>query len=335
MESLFSGKAVFNERWSHLYLQYDKTKPDDLKKIIAEILAPMRYTGVVFELNRGIILNSHPEIAADFALPIDQIRDVANFAKTCGLKVGVEFNTPGHQNETGIPEVFPQLMEPKPKNIPGHVLCVSNPKTLLLLNDIISEILDVFEPDMLHLGTDEVQFSGYKGSAFGHCDLCSDKSPQEIFTEYIGWLTSLPPECVLTGIFSDIFLQTSQFGPNVGGNGNEGEIWKAISAVPKNTAILDWHYFPAPEFKSLDYFIGMGYDAWPVTAFSYEGMRDFLTYAEKIGVNKTMHTTWSVPNSEKLFVETMIWAACFHWLGKKANDIPAKELALEFARSFW
>jgi hypothetical protein len=334
-DSIFTGEPVFKERWSHLCLQYDATKPDDLRRIIADILAPMRYTGVVFELDRGVALESHPEIAADFALPINEVVKVAEFAKEHGLKVGVEFNTPGHQNETGMPEAHPELMEPKPANIPGHVLCVANPATRKLVGEIIIEILDTFDLDMLHLGSDEVQFEGYKGSAFGHCEHSKGETPAAIFADYLSWLTSLPSENVTLAVWSDIFLRTAQFGPEVGGNGSEGELWKAVSALPKETILLDWHYYPAGEYKSLDYFSDSGFEAWPVTAFSFDGIRDFLAYAEKTGVDKTMHTTWSVPNPEKLFVETIVWAAVRHWLGSKADDVPVRELALNFSRSFW
>ena len=335
LDSLFSGEPVFKERWSHLCLQYDRTDPDDLRRIIADVLAPMRYTGVVFELDRGVRLESHPELAADFALPINEVIEVAGFARDHGLKVGVEFNTPGHQNETGIPDAHPDLMEPKPANIPGHVLCVSNPATRRLVQDIWHELIEAFEPDMTHFGADEVQFEGYKGSVFGYCEHSKGMRPEDIFGEYIEWLVGLAVPGSQSAIFGDMFLKSAQFGSVVGGNGSEGDLWRAITRVPRDTVILDWHYYPAEEYKSLDYFKDLGFDAWAVTAFSYEGIRDFLGYAEKIGLDKTMHTTWSVPNPEKLFVETMVWAACHHWLGARADDAPVRELALRFAREFW
>ena len=136
-------------------------------------------------------------------------------------------------------------------------------------------------------------------------------------------------------MFADMFLQTKQFGAVVSGNGSEGDVWKAISKVPKNTIMMDWHYYPADEYRSLDYFRALGYDTWPVTAFSFEGLRNFLVYAEKIGIKKAMHTTWSVPNQEKLFIETMVWAGCYHWLGKAADALPMGEIAVPFCNNFW
>jgi len=334
-DSLLAGQPVFEERWSHLCLQYDKTEPDDVKKVIAELLAPMKYSGVVLELDRGVRLKSHPEIAADFALDIDTVKDIADFAKSHGLKVGVEFNTPGHQNETGIPEAYPELMEPKPANIPGHVLCVSNPKTRSLIKDIIFELQETIEPEMLMLGGDEVQFEGYKGTPFGHCSLCEKQMPLELFSDYIKWLLSLVKTGIRPSIAGDMFLQSKQFGDVVSGNGSEGDMWKAISSVSKNTIMLDWHYYPADEYHSLDYFRDLGYDVWPLTAFTFDGLRNFLLYAEKIGIKKAMHTTWSVPNQEKLFIETMFWAGCYHWLGKAADELPMREIAVPFCNNFW
>jgi hypothetical protein len=334
-DKLFTGGSAFEERWSHLCLQYDRTDPDDIKKIIAELLVPMRYTGVVLELERGVKLNSHPELAADFALDIDVIKDIADFVKRCGLKVGVEFNTPGHQNETGIADIYPELLEPKPANLPGYVLCVTNPDVRKLVSEIILEIQEFIQPDMFFLGGDEVQFSGYKGSVFGHCKLCRGAKPHERFADYLEWLQEIIDNDVQVSIAGDMFLKYKQFGDVVEGNGSEGDAWKAISSIRKTTTILDWHYYPTDEYRSLDYFKGLGYDVWPVTAFTFDGLRNFLCYAEKIGIKRAMHTTWSVPNAEKLFVETMFWAGCYHWLGKRADNIPVREMAVDFSRRFW
>lgn len=333
--ALFAGAPVFTERWSHLCLQYDATDPDDLKKVIGDLLAPLKYSGVVFECNRGVRLKSHPEIAADFALDIDTVRDIADFARAHGLKVGVEFNSPGHQNETGIPEAHPELMEPRQEGSPGHVLCVSNPSARRLLSDIIAELQEALEPDMFHFGADEVQFAGYKGTPFGHCRLCRNQRPHELFADYLGWLFSLTAQGVQPAIWSDMFLQLEQFGDGVEGNGSEGDVWKALSAVPSNTVLLDWHYHPADAYRSLDYFRDRGYNVWPVTAFGFEGVRTFLVYAERIGVAEAMHTTWSVPGRRKLFIETMFWAACYHWQGKRADEIDVRRMAVEFCRRFW
>jgi hypothetical protein len=316
-------------------MQYDKTNPNDVKKVIAELLAPMKYNGLVLELNRGVKLKSHPEIAADFAMDIDIVKDIAEFAKSHGLQIGVEFNTPGHQSETGILDFYPELREAGTENIPGDVLCVSNPKTLNLIKDIIMELQDTIQPDILHLGADEIQFDGYKGTPFGHCSLCKGKKPHKLFAEYLDYLHSLINQNVQATIWSDIFLQSKQFGDVVGGNGSEGEVWKALSGVDKKTIILDWHYYPANEYHSLDYFQNLGYEVWPVTAFHFDALRNFLLYAEKIGIKQAMHTTWSVPNKEKLFIETMFWAGCYHWLGKKADDLPIREITQSFCKRFW
>ncbi len=73
----------------------------------------------------------------------------------------------------------------------------------------------------------------------------------------------------------------------------------------------------------------------PVTAFHFEAMQLFLRNAEQLGIKKAIHTTWAVPNQEKLPIESMVWAALYHWLGKKADELPVRELVREFCSRFW
>jgi hypothetical protein len=63
--------------------------------------------------------------------------------------------------------------------------------------------------------------------------------------------------------------------------------------------------------------------------------RQFCSYAEERKVKRVLHTTWAVPNQEKLPIESMVWAAFYHWFGKKADDMDVKKQALEFCRAFW
>jgi hypothetical protein len=64
-------------------------------------------------------------------------------------------------------------------------------------------------------------------------------------------------------------------------------------------------------------------------------MRLFLRDAERLGIPKALHTTWAVPNQEKLPIESMVWAGVYHWLGEKADALPVRELATNFCGNFW
>ncbi len=331
---LFNGTAVFKRRWSHLCLQYDQVNPDILRRIIGDLLAPLHYTGIILELNRGVVTHSHPELAAEWAMPISELKSIAEFIRSHGLEVGFEFNTPGHQNETGIAELMPELLEPNPSGHKKAALCVSHPRVREIIGEIFNELTDAIEPDLINLGADEVQFEGY-GKAFGNCPLCRNQEPYRLFGEYIQWLYSQVKrtECAM---FGDMFIQSEQFGAACSGNGSAGEVWRALDLIPPKIAILDWHYYPAESYGSLELFRNKGFKVWPVTAFNIVAMRNFLAHAERLELDTALHTTWSVPSQEKFAVESAVWAGIYHWLGTSAPTCEEIEaMTKEFCRNFW
>ena len=331
---IFNGPPVFQRRWSHLCLQYDIVNLEVLKRIIGELLAPLHYTGIILELNRGVITDSHPELAAEWAIPLSEIKSIAEFIRSHGMEVGFEFNTPGHQNETGIAEVMPELLEPNPNGYKKATLCVSNPRVKEIIGEIFCELNEAIAPDLIHLGADEAQFEGC-GRAFGNCPLCRNKQAYRLFGEYIQWLYSKVEgtECVM---FGDMFIQSGQFGTACSGNGSAGDVWKSLDLIPPEIGILDWHYFPAEKYDSLEMFKNKGFKVWPVTAFNLAGMRNFLAHAERIKLDSALHTTWSVPSQEKFTIESVVWASIYHWLGTNAPDCNEIEnMTKEFCRKFW
>ncbi|HVF10117.1 MAG TPA: family 20 glycosylhydrolase [Abditibacteriaceae bacterium] len=330
----FHSAPAFEQRWSHLCLQYDRVEMDDLKKLIAEMLVPLRYNGVIFETDRGVQLRSHPELAEPWSLSMDNLRELTRFCRDHGLQVGLEFNTPGHQNETNLLRAYPELAE-DPTITDRPPFCVSHPQGRQIIGEVINELIETIQPDLFHCGVDEAQFAGNGVSTFGRCERCRGQAPARLFGEYLQWLTSLPPEDVSLMIFGDMFLQDEQFGPLTGGNGSAGEVWQALEYLPRRVQIADWHYFPRETYPSLDFFQAKGYRVWPTTAFNFEATAAFAKYAQQRGVDRILHTTWAVPGQEKLPIESIVWAAFYFWMGAQADELPVRAMALDFCRKFW
>lgn len=333
--SFLNGTPAFRERWSHLCIQYDKTDPADVKKIVSGILARLKYTGVVFEFDRGLKTSSHPELAEEWAWSMETAKDVVAFARDNGLKIGVEFDVPGHQNETGIEKIYPDLMECRGTVERASALCTTNQQARKIVKDVYEEYQEIFQPDLILFGGDEVQFEGHS-CTLGLCPECRKKMPADLFRDYLAWLLTLvKKEDTDVLIYGDMFLQSAQFGPAVSGNGTAGDAWKSLDGLSARYTIADWHYYPCEHYGSLGFFREKGYNVIPVTAFHREAMRLFLLDAERRGIQMALHTTWGVPNQEKLPVETMVWASIYHWLGKKADELPVEEVARNFCLDFW
>ena len=327
----FAGEPVFQHRWSHLCLQYDRVEIADLEKIVSQLLVPLRYTGVIFEVDRGVRLDSHPELAEDWALRRDELVHIVGFCRAHGLEVGLEWNTPGHQNETNLLLAHPHLAE-DPAILDRPPLCVSHPDSRRIVGDVIKELVEVGDPDLFFFGADEVQFAGNGATIFARCPLCRGQKPADLFGEWTQFLAGLLPPNVTPVIFGDMYLPGT---PNSPGNGDAGEVWRALEQLPKHVEISDWHYYPQEKYPSLDLFLARGHEVWPSVAFNLEGIATFADAAQTRGIDRLLHTTWAVPNQEKLPLESVIWAALYAWHGRAANELPVRDWALGFSRTFW
>lgn len=90
----------------------------------------------------------------------DEIRDVIAYAKERFITIVPEIDLPGHQQAalaaypdlgcTGGPyEVWTQW------GISDDVICAGNPKAMAFLQDVLSEVIDLFPSEFIHIGGDE------------------------------------------------------------------------------------------------------------------------------------------------------------------------------------
>lgn len=334
-DKYLAGQPVFSGRWSHLCLQYDKVDPETLKKLIGDFLTPLRYTGIILELNRGIRTTSHPELGEDWALSVKQIREIMDFARSLGLKAGIEYNTPGHQNETMIPKKYPGLIEPDPEGRPTSALCLTNPAARRLMDDIFKELAETLRPDVMHLGADEIQFINSASGTIGNCPECRKQEAAKLLADWITHSYNLfAGYKIPCWVWSDMFLTEGAGGAS---NGARGDVYRAADMIPKELSVTMWSYFPQDNHP-LSYFSDKGFrDVIPTSAFSLKGIRSLLAQAEKEGLKTALHTTWSAPDRGKFAIESAIWGGIIQWAGG-GMSVPDSELesyALSLARQFW
>jgi N-acetyl-beta-hexosaminidase len=109
------------------------------------------------------------------------LKAFAQKAATYGITVMPELDVPGHSAAllTAYPEIAcPTNRDPKQWFLGKDIICISNPKTLELLDTVIGELCEAFPGAPIHIGCDEVPDYVWRD-----CPGCRDPQAQKRFYE--------------------------------------------------------------------------------------------------------------------------------------------------------
>ncbi len=106
-----------------------------------------------------------------------EIKDIVAFAKELHITVVPEIDVPGHSEAalTAYPELT--CLKKAPESVMGfssHIFCGGNEKTYDFLEDIFSEVCDLFPSEYIHIGGDEAPKADWK-----KCSACQSKIKDE------------------------------------------------------------------------------------------------------------------------------------------------------------
>lgn len=139
----------------------------------------------------------------------EELKDIVDFCKLLSLQVIPEIEFPAHA--VNLLKALPQLScdiididkarkdvmdAPNPrkefyidkqKEVSSWVVCVGKESTYKIYEDIIDEIVEIFDSEYIHIGGDEIEFK--KLAAFPHWDNCYEC--KKLFEKYNGDILSL------------------------------------------------------------------------------------------------------------------------------------------------
>lgn len=302
-----AAKPLFPIRAIHLIASQASNQGltlDALKWLVENVVAPCGFNHVVWEFNHGLRLRSHPELAGEAAFSVQDVATLARFCRSLGIEPIAQQNLYGHQNETNLTRVHPELQE-----IAGNleVYCPTHPKTRAMVADIVRELLEIFEARYFHLGHDEVQFDGGV-QRVGVCPRCRARPPHEIFAQDVLAVHEIVASAGARSLmWGDMVIPPAYGGMNV--NGISGEVYRALELLPRDLILVDWHYFPTENRQSTNYFLARGFEVWGAVAFHKEGVRLFAEHAAMAHLPAMMFTTWGRPDLANLPLEALLYAA--------------------------
>jgi Glycosyl hydrolase family 20, catalytic domain len=215
-------------------------------RFIKEALPKEGVNVLVLEFDYRFQFTRHPEVADPDGLSAENVKTLAAACKDSGVKLIPQINLLGHQSwakSTGaLLRAHPDFDEtpgkyPQNEGIYCRSYCPLHPQVHGVVFDLIDELADAAGADAFHVGMDEVFLLGEDD-----CPRCKGKDKAELFArEVLALHDHLAQSKRAMWMWGDRFLD----GETTGIGKWEASVIKthrAISLVPKDIVICDWHY---------------------------------------------------------------------------------------------
>lgn len=324
-------------RGAHLPLpRYDQIP--FVYRLVREILVPMRYNFIIFELAGAMEYKCHPEInetwleagrrtkagewprmphhgfVGEDILTHETIRDICAYVRSFGLEVVPEVQSLSHVQY--LTKTYPEMAEEKPKTVEEeidhakadikpnefykHNLCPRHPKYYDLIFSLIDEIVEVIRPErFVHIGHDE-------GYDLGTCPICAGHAA-EIFAEEV---TRLHDHIAGLG------LETMMWSDMIHPGTDNYLVPEAAKDIPRDILMLDftWYFSLARDIE--DELLPYGFPVAIGNMYSSHFPR-YETRSKKPGMVGAQVSTWQRNTEEAcgrsgkmfdfVFTATMMW----------------------------
>ena len=283
-----------------------------------------------FKLNHCVIQcesvrwDSHPEIANRDSLSKPGLRVVVGACRDRFLEPIPLLDIPGHADWMFRHGQNTNLIE-DPRT--PYACCVRNPKTIPLIEDVMTECLDAFHPQAFHLGFDEISLHGRFPNP--DCPFCHDASATILMAESANQLASwLAARGVATMIWGDMLLAPGEAADATSAKTvTEARARRAV--IAKNITIADWHYVWNADRTSLDLLQQAGFHTIAATWKEPVNIYRFSQAAMASGAEGLLQTTWAgfFPDEQDMQqaidqYAAYILAADYAWSGR--SDPPAR-----------
>lgn len=248
---------------------------DSVVRLIEEYLAPNGCNLIVLQTRYRYQFRLHPECQGYDPLSYGDVKRLLAACRRNGIRLLPKMNLLGHQSgvpnrptdgilhghggrtpdiRDGLLRAYPEFdEEPDAAGVLySRSLCLTNPLVKIIVFDLMSELLEVFEADGIHVGCDEAM-------NIGLCPQCAHQSAADLFA---GWITALHDHAASQGaqllMWGDRLLNSSQTGYGeyeAAANGTDA----AIRLIPKDILICDWHYEAWKQYPSVRIFGDAGF----------------------------------------------------------------------------
>lgn len=265
-------------------------------------------------------------------------------ASKYGIVIVPEFEFMGHSKDLLELEGYADIREcdkgaSRETETNYDSLCLTHPKTRVLIERIINDICDIFTGDLVHIGGDEL-------GHIGECAMCK-KRKEEVgtmglyldFIEFVAELLSKKGK--KTCIWGDMLLMLSDGSPFWEGRDCEPAFRAAaierLRALKDRIVIFDWWYSGVNK-ASIDFFRGLGLQVVACTSSNgciassvnlgqLQNVRLLCEYALRNDCEGVMMSDWINYLGSHAEQQYVFYAAvaCFGWSGVDTSCTPGSD----------
>lgn len=248
-------------RGVHLFMPARKDL-DFFERLVRYVLVPMRFNTIFMQVTAGMEFEKRPEINKAWeeanrkasegkAPPVphgevgggsyitkEEVRKIVEYAKGYGLDVIPEVQSLSHV--TYLTLAYPEIAEDRPEESVvspySHCYCPLNPESRRIVFDMIDEVVEVFEPNFVHMGHDEVY-------ALGICPRCKGKERAELYALDVNEIYSyLKKKGLGMMIWADMLQDFRPYSCP-----------EAAELIPKDIVLLDfvWYFNMGKDIEDL------------------------------------------------------------------------------------
>ena len=254
----------------------------------------------------------HTELAGGSYLTKDEVRGIVQYAKARGMNVIPEVQALSHAYYLTVSH--PEIAEMSFDIFPD-TYCPSNEKSYELYFEVADEVLEVFEPNTVSIGHDEIRVLGW-------CEKCKDKSGHELVG---GDVCRLHDFYASRGVRIAMWAESAQRfvshrGSVIGDDKDEirtdvfGRYYrlpatsKSIEMLPNDILMLDW--FHCTGSTSEDCFDERGFEVI-YGNFHANLFSDFDKRSKKSCIRGAEVSTWCTPNEKTLADDGILFKLMF------------------------
>ncbi len=340
-----SDKPMMDMRGVHFSLPSRSDIPF-LKRLIKELLVPMRYNMAFIQISGVMRYDNYPEInemwlkacemyeAGEWPLPAhyhflghdilekDEVADLCAYLRDFGIEVVPEVQCLSHSQY--ITTAYPFLAEiekhtddeenlyaadAKPTAFYHHNMCPSHPEYYDYVFGIADEVIDVMKPErFLHMGHDEIYL-------IGKCENCVKKGGAAIYAEEVTRLNEFVKSRGLTMMIWSDMLQNKKYS-----------VPEAIEFIPRDIIMLDFTWYFDLDKDIEDKLLSAGFKVMMGNMYSSHYTR-YNTRSKKKGIIGAEVSTWVECNEHSYAYEgkmyDLVYSANTMWSGSYDTEYRA------------
>ena len=253
---------------------YLDSNSDELNPQLIPLLAEHKFNAVLV-MSNYIRWDSAPELHLPGSASKESAKHLVELSKLNLLNPIPLLETLGHVQWMFVNNQHRDLLA-DPTVAESFAYDPLNPNVYELLMPIIDEIIEIFEPEVLHIGHDEVRnVIPFPGNEAGR----QVGFPKLFLDDTLKFYNYLAKRNIRVMMWHDVLLSD--------------EIIPILSEFPKDIMVASWHYEPATAYSSLERLQAEGFQVLGATWFKPDNITSYAQFAKQKQASGMIQTRWT------------------------------------------